>query len=220
MQKKVAPTPDKPSDPVQTVDLLGQFFGDKHGLLLLLVILVAAIVGGLVAFSLYEITTTEKNVTFATTEDGRLFPPAPLNTPGKTQPEILQWAVEALTRVYSFNFIDYKKSILSARGLFTDTGYRHYLKALTDSNTINAVITNKFVVAATPTSAPIILKEAILSEGVYSWQIKIPILVEFNSSEKQSRQNLIVVMTIKRVPEEESEEGVAISSFLAREGKI
>ncbi len=219
MQKSVQKPTDKSGTPAPFMELSGRFFGDKHILILTTLVLLAGLVGALVAFALYEISSTPSQVTFPTTDDGRYFAPAPLNEPGITQSRILQWSVEAVTSAYSFNFIDFKKSILQVRRYFTDAGYRQYLKALTDSNMVNTIITNKDVISATPTSAPIILKEAILSDGSYSWQIKLPILALYENSSKQVRQFLIVVMTIKRVPEEESEDGIAIDSILVREGK-
>jgi len=205
---------------VTRLNLRGLFLGDKNGLLFGLLLLIIAIVAGLLAWVFYERTTFKPAVFFKSTESGQLFETPPLNQPGITEPELLQWTVNAVDTAYAFNFVDYRKSLLFVREFFTTSGYRHYIKALTDSNTINAVINEKYIVAATPTSAPFVIREGVGPDKIYTWQVRLPILVTFNSSEKQKLQYLIITMSIKRVPTSESKHGVAIASFFVSEGKI
>lgn len=200
------------------IHLDGGFIRDQYTRLVILFVLIAGLVAGLVIWGLQEISFHSKKYEFQQ-YDGKLFPTLPLDQPGITTADMLQWAVEAVNTAYSFNFVDYRKVLLDVRGYFTKTGYQHYLKALTDSNTIQAVTTNKFVVSVTPTSAPIILREKPTPEGYYAWQISLPVDVNFQSSIKESMQHLVLTMTIVRVPFSESPDGIAIASFMATEGK-
>jgi intracellular multiplication protein IcmL len=99
-------------------------------------------------------------------------------------------------------------------------GYQYFLKALKDSNNLDAVQNKKLVVSAVPTGAPVILKKGIFNDGsplgVYGWTVQLPMELDYRSSTEQFKQRIVLTMLITRVPTLESPSGVGIASFVIR----
>lgn len=152
---------------------------------------------------------------FATRADGGLIRLIPLNEPMLTQEAILTWSHTAATKAFSFDFVGYRAQLQDAAQAFTPEGWRTFLKALEDSRNLEAVRERKLVVTSALQGAPVILAEGLVN-GVYSWQIEMPIVVAYRSSNETQRQNLLITMTVARVPTLEYPEGIGITQFVAR----
>ncbi|MEM6903052.1 MAG: type IVB secretion system apparatus protein IcmL/DotI, partial [Pseudomonadota bacterium] len=152
---------------------------------------------------------------FATTQDGRLIKMVPRSEPMLTQSAILTWAGKASTDAFTFDFVNFREQLQEAAVAFTPDGWRSFLKALEDSRNLEAVRERKLIVNAALQGAPVILTEGVVN-GVYSWRIEMPIVVAYRSATDVQRQNLLVNMTVSRVPTLEYPEGVGITQFVAR----
>ena len=62
--------------------------------------------------------------------------------------------------------------------------------------------------------APVILKRGVLN-GVYSWQVQMPMLVTYQSANMNVQQPVLVTMLIKRVNVLNNPAGIAIDQFVA-----
>jgi intracellular multiplication protein IcmL len=208
---------------LELVVLRNNFYRDNYRRLMLVCLGLLCLTGALISWGLYERTHKPLPQYFATTYDGKLIPLIPLSEPSLTPNALLQWATEAAQSAYTFNFVNFRKALQDVRIYFTKSGYQYFLKALKDSNNLDAVQTKQMVVSAVPTGAPVILKKGIFNDGspngVYSWTVELPMELDYRSSTDRFKQNIILTMLITRVSTLESPQGVGIASFVVRENR-
>lgn len=216
MQK--AQTEDLSSIQIQT-----KFYRDSFPkfMFLFLVTLLICIVS--ISLNILQLIYKPKSQQFATfsSTDGstRLVEMIPLNEPNLSTQPLLQWATEAATSCYNFDFNRMEKQIQNLRPYFTAQGYQHYIEALQAENTLIDVKEKLLIVSAVPLKAPVILREAVSSSiERYAWQVQLPLLVTYQSSSELKKAEITVTMLIVRVDTLESPKGIGISQFLARKG--
>lgn len=219
VQKKSDPVGDAiESNALEMVYLRNNFYRDNFHRTMLLCLGLMIIIAGLVGYIYYQHKSIPTPKYFATTVDGKIIRLTPLDSPNLTTNALLQWATEAATASYTFNFVNYRKALQDARKFFTERGYRNFISAQQQSNNLQAIREKKLVVSAVPTGVPVVLKEGVLSSGRYAWQVQIPMLIVYQSASEEFRQNVVLTLMIIRVPTLESEGGVGIESFIVREG--
>lgn len=208
---------------LELVVLRNNFYRDNYRRLMLVCLGLICLTGALMYWGFYERSNQPLPQYFATTYDGKLIPIIPLSEPSLTQNSLLQWATDSAQACYTFNFVNFRKALQDIRIYFTKTGYQYFLKALKDSNNLDAIQTKQLVVSATPTGAPVILKQGILTDGstggVYSWTVQLPMQLEYRSSTERFGQKIVLTMVITRVSTLESPKGVAIASFVVTENR-
>lgn len=190
-----------------------QFYRDNYRramIVLLLSILLNSILAGTL---IYIVTNPPQPKYFPTSVNGRITPLLALDQPNQTDSAVLQWANQAATAAYSYNWLTYRKELQAASEFFTRSGWRDFLQALQESNTLEAVTSKKLIVSAVATRAPTILDKGVMN-GVYTWRVQIPLLVTFQSGSEFTQQNNIVTMTIVRVSSLSNPRGIGISQFL------
>jgi len=220
--KKAPPAPPENTGALELVILRNNFYRDNYRRLMLVCLGLIALTAALIYWGFYERTHKPLPQYFATTYDGKLIPLIPLSEPSLTDNALLQWAVEAASAAYTFNFVNYRKALQDVRIYFTKIGYQYFIKALKDSNNLDAVQNKKLVVSAVPTGAPLILKKGVFNDGsangIYSWTVQLPMELTYRSATEQFKQNITLIMFITRMSTLESPSGVGISSFVIQEG--
>lgn len=199
------------------VMLRNNFYRDNFHRVTLALLLMIGVVGGLIGYIYYQHKTIPTPKYFATTVDGKIIKLTPLDSPNLTTNALLQWATEAATAAYTFNFVNYRKALQDVRKFFTERGYRNFIAAQQASNNIQAIREKKLVVSAVPTGVPVIINEGVLQTGRYAWQVQVPMLIVYQSASDEFRQNVVLTLIIVRVPTLESEGGVGIESFVVQE---
>lgn len=198
---------------LQAVVARNYFYRDNYWRILLVTVLLLAVIGGLVAFIFYQRATRPTPKYFATTPSGELLELIPLNEPNLSTNTLLQWATQAATSSYTFNFVNYREALQNSRQYFTTDGYNNFLKALESSRNLEAVKTKKLVVSSVPTGVPIVVNEGQLA-GRYAWQVEIPMLIAYQSATEVIRQNILLTMLITRISTLDSPKGIGISQFI------
>ncbi|MBN9287057.1 MAG: type IVB secretion system apparatus protein IcmL/DotI [Gammaproteobacteria bacterium] len=200
----------------QSVLLRSNFYRDNYRRLMVFCILLTLAIFGVMGWIAWERTHKPIVHYYATTNTGKLLQLAPLNQPNLTTASLLNWAVEAATTAYNFNFGNYEKSLKDVKVYFTDAGYQNFVAALAAAKTLETVRAKQLVVFAVATNTPVILKEGPV-DGVYAWQVQLPMLVTYQSASDQRKQNLILTMIIARRPTLESPKGIGIASITVKE---
>lgn len=180
--------------------------------LILLVSLSLNIIGIYVLYYIY--THPPKPVYFPTSATGRITPLIPLDQPNMSDIEIKQWSNLAIIAAYSYNFVNYRSELQASSEFFTADGWNTFIAALKNSNNLQAIISNKFVVSAVATQAPVILQKDVVN-GRYSWRVKMPIIVTYQSSSLFSQTPLVVNMLITRVSTLNTPKGIGIAQFVS-----
>lgn len=195
------------------VILRTNFYRDNYRRVMKFCLILVGITAILMAWTFYERTHKRAVSYYVTTRDGVQEQIFPINQPNLSTNALIEWAVEATTTAYNFNFENADTAISQARIYFTDPGYENFIQALQAAGTLNAVKSKKLVVTAVATNRPIVLFEGPTSEGIYAWRVQLPLLITYQSASEQTKQNVIVTLLIARRPTLESPKGIGIASM-------
>jgi intracellular multiplication protein IcmL len=149
---------------------------------------------------------------YASTTTGVVVPMNSLSAPVLTQQFILQWAETVSRSAYSLNFLTYKKSLADVRPYFTDDGYTSFLNAMQNSGLLDDVKARKLYLSTVVDGAPVVV-DMYIDHGFYTWRVDLPLLVTFASANMTVKNQYYVHLTIKRVPELQIEQGIAVTNF-------
>ena len=192
-----------------------EFYRDGYRTMLRIMMLLVLIIVAQIAVMVYVVKTNRMEYRyFATTEDGRLIPMAPLSEPNLSSPALMSWVAQASTEVMTFGFNDYRRRLQEASRNFTRKGWESFSSALQRARIIETVEANQQVVTAAPTGAPVIQSEGIV-QGRYQWVVQLPMSMTYQAGAKTRTDNLLVTLVIVRVPRLESPNGVGIEQWIA-----
>ena len=192
-----------------------EFYRDGYRTMLRVMVMLALIIVAQIAVMFYVVKTNRMEYRyFATTEDGRLIPMAPLSEPNLSSPALMSWVAQASTEVMTFGFNDYRRRLQEASRNFTKKGWESFSSALQRARIIETVEANQQVVTAAPTGAPVIQSEGIV-QGRYQWVVQLPMSLTYQAGAKTRTDNLLVTLVIVRVPRLESPSGVGIEQWIA-----
>lgn len=148
----------------------------------------------------------QEYVYFAATADGRISKLVPMKEPNISSAAIRAWASVAVSE--SFNL----PKVRNQERFYSTQGWQE-LQAYLQSKGLVAQIGGQEVFAASSASrAPIVLKQGVL-DGVYRWQIAIPMVTTWVAPDSQKRsENHTVVLTVSRSTDVDSPDGIVIIS--------
>ncbi len=208
-----------PKAKFEKVQMQGNFSKDKSFSIMFICFMLITICAGLVG-SLYFFWLTRPTPTyFATTPQQQFFVMEPLDRPYLNERQLYQWVVEAAVASYTFDFVNFQNDIETTKIYYTENGFKNLINALKESNTIEEVRSKKLVASAVPLGAPILLSEG-RNNGRYFWKVQLPMKVTYQGASEIIPQNLVITMTISRVPVEEKAKGIGIETIVVREGRI
>lgn len=153
---------------------------------------------------------------FATTHDGRLIKMVPLNMPYMQSNALINWVTNAVTSVYTYDFLNYRKTFQDNQKYFTSGGWQAFLDQMQKSRNLKTVQDKKLVVSASPAGAAVVTNSGVLN-GVYSWRVQIPIVVTYTSLSQQFSERLLVTLTVQRLSTLDSTYGVGIAQFVVQQ---
>ena len=93
------------------VQLRNQFYQKKFYFLLSIFILMVIMVGILIGALVYLVKHPTRPVYFVADDVGRLMYEAPLSQPTMSLEEVTAWAVEAVEKAYTYNYINFRASV-------------------------------------------------------------------------------------------------------------
>jgi intracellular multiplication protein IcmL len=115
----------------------------------------------------------------------------------------------------TFGFHDYRRRLQESSRHFTRRGWSSFTKALQDSGMLETVTENRQVITAIPRSAPTILAEGLMPNGVYRWEVEMPIQITYELGASKSTDAMNLRLVIVRLPKLESASGVGIEQWFA-----
>lgn len=143
------------------------------------------------------------------------FQDLPINQSMLTANEVMSWSTESVLEIYNYDYLNYQYTLKKIKPLFTSAGYESYIKALEDSKNLDLVKSKKLFVSAVPTSEPFISKEGVSDEGIYRWEVQVPVMVTYKSATQLVQQQVNMTLDVVRVSLPESRAGIAIHSITA-----
>jgi intracellular multiplication protein IcmL len=193
------------------------FYRDNYRRLIYFCLLLCFGIIGLIAWIAWERTHKPVVTYFATTNQGKLTKLTPMNQPNLTNSALTKWVTHAVTTSYNFNFGNYDVALNDAKVFFTEAGYQHFMNALKAARTLDTVKEKNLVVFAVAPQPAVVIKEGPTADGIYAWQVQLPLLLTYQSASDQIKQNVILTILVARRPTIESPEGIGIASISLRE---
>lgn len=193
------------------------FYRDNYRSLIVLTLILTLSAIALLGWVFYQRTNKPIPRYFVTMQNGELKQIKPLAYPNLTTRTLLNWVVEAGTTAFNFDFTNYQASIKGLKTYFTPAGYQNYVASLQNSGTLNQVISKNLAVNAVPTGIPVITREGPTPDGIYAWQVQLPLLVTYQSLSEVTKQNILLTMLIAEMPTIESPKGIGIASLKVTE---
>ena len=150
---------------------------------------------------------------FATNSQYQLIKWHPLSDPVVTDNYVLQWVSDAVQQAFNLDFVHWRQQLQAASNNFTPSGWHWFLSAFKQSGDLDSLVKLQKVSAASVTGAPVIVNQAVL-DGVYVWNITIPIMITYINAHKTIHQPLKVTVIVERVPVQDNPSLIAINQFL------
>ena len=112
----------------------------------------------------------------------------------------------------TFDYVNIDQRLEQSRAYFTEAGWKGFSRALKESLTIDATKDKRLHVSL-KVEAPPEIENSKSQHGVYTWYIKAPVVLDFDSSDIHPlRTNLYV--KIERVPLTEKADGIGIAQWV------
>ena len=177
------------------------FYQRMHYLTLGVVGLCFALIILLICILAYVARNPPKPLYFATDQIGRLIQTIPVSQPNMKTADVMQWAMNAVTSAYSYDYVNYRAELQNAQKYFTNYGWSSYMRALNSSNNLLALKQRKMVIVAKVVGQPKILAQGILS-GAYAWKFQMPVLITYQlppyDAASQFSNPLLVTVIVQR----------------------
>lgn len=145
---------------------------------------------------------------------GGLVDLVPMHLPKHDEDFVAKWAVAAVTKAYSFDFVNARSQLQQARADMTVAGWHFFEEALRASGNYQAIISNKYAATAVPLAPPRITRSGLYS-GRYAWNVEFPLLVTYQSSVRRTNQELKITALVIRQPEYLQPDGLGLRQIIA-----
>ena len=134
--------------------------------------------------------------------------------PNQSKEAVKSWAREAVEKTYTFDFRNVGKSLTEAEPYFTHDAWPIFKKTLTNSQLIASVEKNKLEVNVVAQIDPQIEFSAIdkssKDKEEFAWKLIIPVTLSFSGDIPTENQDMIIRVTIVRVPTVENPKGLGV----------
>lgn len=212
----------KTEDIVATILLRERYRRDRMEYLTRMLVAAVAVLG-LVLVSDVVLALRGPGYRFVMTDStGKILDLVPLTRPNMSDDEVAQWTVDSVTRIFTFDFSNYRRQLGVAQGLLTSTGWDSFAAMLKQTGNFNAVVANRYVTTASPngSSKPRVVSSGVLKDGYgnqrFGWTVEFPMVVLFQNQKQQTSLNLTVRAVVVRMPEYINLQGLGIRQILAR----
>lgn len=189
----------------------------------LIIALFAIVAATLSLFSAYQVTKVKTPPQYIQlTEDGRIFPIAPLNVESASDGEILNFATESVKWINTYDYKNWRDQLQSQATRFTSQGWENYIQELVNTDNLNTVEAEGLVVSSTIIGEPTVEKKGVVEKAnVYTWYVRVPVRISYSSLQNEKNvakntipsQNGVVSLYISRVPLEVNLRGYAIQIY-------
>lgn len=202
---------------LERILLRNQFYWENYRLTALTCAMLLLIILSCLGIIYYQRVIWPKPQYFATTPSGIPIPIVRLDEPYyQDSTAIIEWAKNAITNIYSMDYITWRQALQTAEIYFTPKGYQDFLVALKASTNLEAIKAKRQVVSVSVTGAPQVTRSGQLSSNLpYSWDVQMPVTVTYqNSADEIIKQNATVLMLIERESLLRYKDGIAIEQLV------
>jgi intracellular multiplication protein IcmL len=151
---------------------------------------------------------------FALLPSGEVQSLVGLDMPNMTNRAILSWATTSITEVMTMGFGDMDMRLPLQRARFTPKGWGAFLTTFEKIKVRETFKHSQLVLTTAPSNTPIVMYQGINQLKVYQWIVQVPVIMTYATNNNVTRrQRMTVVLTIVRVPSEQTFNGIAIQNW-------
>jgi intracellular multiplication protein IcmL len=150
---------------------------------------------------------------FAINREGQITPLVALNKPFITNSGLINWTNNAVTHALSFDAANWRMQIQGSSHYFTHSGFNDFVNKLKTSGTLKELMHEKLMQTCIQTGATVITSHGHMKNGVYGWEVQMPVKILMENSHKSSDVSYVAKVIIKRVPTMMAPLGIAIQSI-------
>ena len=150
---------------------------------------------------------------FATEPNGGLMPMVSYDKPFDTDSAVISWTEQAVTGIFSFDVLNYRRRMESAQKDFTSAGFPTFLAKFKKNGLYADMMARKLMISAVQSGTAVIRLKGLNPQGVYAWQVQIPIHFRLESSNGLSDKKYLATVIVQRVANWKNPRAIAISSI-------
>lgn len=204
---------------MDVVRLEDNYYRDSFGKVVFVIICIFLSIFFLAGISIYIFMNQPPPTTFRVAEEWRVVAPVPVQQPYLAEPDMLQWVSEVVPSLFNVDFAYMSGQVADVKKYFTDNGYQIYLNQLNNYADSKVVEANKLFVRGTPTRAPIILNQGVLS-GRYAWWVQIPVNISYAGAVETPDVRLTLQVLIVRTDTTNNLTGILIDNVIVEKDKV
>jgi len=153
---------------------------------------------------------------FVAREDGGIIPLVAVDKPYLTDGAVTNYAVEAITRALTINFVTWRQDLAEASEYFDrPAGWNNFLEAIEGSGVLDFV-RNRRLISSVVANGAVIISAGPNAEGAYAWVVQVPLTITYQSSSESNTENRLAEIEITRLPTWKTSRGVGITRVLVR----
>jgi hypothetical protein len=137
-----------------------------------------------------------------------------LDQPKVDEQAVKDFATNSAVGVMTFGNANFQARFLEASPHFTKSGWQSFSAVLKTAGTFDQV-TKKHYSLTAEAAGPAQIKKQGVTEGVYRWEVEIPLTIHFKNSDDEHDEELQVRAVIERVPAADSSNGILIGQWMA-----
>lgn len=185
-------------DELEITKLRTNFYATNYRHMVSVLLLMLIINFSLIGAIFYNIIDIPEPKYYANSQSGDITQIHSLSDPIMEQAEIIQWAKDLATTIYTFNFVNYNDVLQQLQKYFTEDGLTKLKNTLQSQETLAPIIANKVVVSSAINGLVRILAQGVNNNGRYVWKIQVPLLITKQSPDNTIKQPISLIMVITR----------------------
>jgi len=194
------------------ITLKNHYVRDHILLLTIILVLQICLSVSLGGFIVYHSLSIPQPIIFQATANKQIIAAAPLDAPSMNSAAILNWAVEAVRVMYSFNYHSIEMHPARISPYFDKRGLDRFFTIMDEDPNLKLVKSDKLIVSIKAIEAPKIITEGKI-DGRYAWRISLPMAIRYESALIARHQEIKIDLYVWRVPETEAPIGVKITNL-------
>jgi intracellular multiplication protein IcmL len=142
-------------------------------------------------------------------------PIAAVDSPVKSDVELLEWTTEAVIAPYNVDYFNYAKELNTASRRFTVKGWNSFAKSFVDSGNF-AEIKRAMLLCHAQIQRAALIHQTSYREGALAYDIEVPVVQTCENSNQASNEALLISATVIRINADDHPDGLAIDQLVAK----
>lgn len=136
--------------------------------------------------------------------------------PNQSQEAVKDWAREAMQKSFTLDFLSLDNALASAEPYFTQDAWPVFYQTTQSSPLVKEIMKNKVSSSIVAKTDPIIESSALVNGTEFAWRLIIPATMSFSGDAATKTQDVVIRITVVRVPTTENPKGLGVLQMTTR----